>query len=68
MAVTLSCTETSGQTILPVIMLNYYICLNNNVCERNGNKICINWQICNTPFNYNERDLYVLKNIVSILL
>ena len=68
MAVTLSCTETSGKTILPVIMFNYYICLYNNVWERNGNNTCINKQICNNPFNYNERDLYVLKYIVSILL
>jgi len=23
-------------------MFNYYICLYNNVCERNGNIICLN--------------------------
>ena len=34
--------RTSGQTLLPVIMFNYYICLYNNVCERNGNNICLN--------------------------
>ena len=34
--------RTCGQTLLPVIMLNYYICLSYNVCERNGNKICLN--------------------------
>ena len=27
---------TCGQTLLSVIMFNYYICLYNNVCERNG--------------------------------
>ena len=34
--------RTCGQTLLPVIMFNYYICLYNNVCERNGNKISLN--------------------------
>ena len=30
-----------GQTLVPVIMFNYYICLYNNVCERNGNTLCL---------------------------
>ena len=35
--------RTCGQTLLTVIMFNYYICMYNNVCERNGNKICLNY-------------------------
>ena len=34
--------RTCGQTLLPVIMFNYYSCLYDNVCERNGNKTCLN--------------------------
>ena len=34
--------RTCDQTLLPVITFNYYICLYNSVCERNGNKICLN--------------------------
>ena len=33
---------TCGQTLLPVIMFYYYICLYDNVCERNGNQIYLN--------------------------
>ena len=35
--------RSGGQTLLPVIMFNYYICLYNNVCEWNGNKICLKY-------------------------
>ena len=35
-------TELVATELLPVIMLNYYICLYNNVRERNDNKICLN--------------------------
>ena len=37
--------RTCGQTLLPVIMFNYYICLYNNVYETNGNKICLNFKL-----------------------
>ena len=40
MAVSKLC-RTCGQTLLPVIMFNYYSCLYDNVCERNGNKTCL---------------------------
>ena len=32
----------STLSLLPVSMFNYYICWYSNVCERNGNKICLN--------------------------
>ena len=35
--------RTCGLTLLPVFMFNYYICVCTNVCERNGNKICLNY-------------------------
>jgi len=37
--------RTCGQILLPVSMFNYYICLHNNVCERNGNTICLNSRV-----------------------
>ena len=42
--------RTCDQTLLPVIMFNYHICLYNNVCERNGNTICLNQTHC--VFNF----------------
>jgi len=43
--------RTCGQTLLPVVMFNYYICLYNTVSERNGNTICLNYYKYSTNYN-----------------
>ena len=45
---------TCGQTLLPVIMFNYHICLYNNVCEWNGNKICLNYTARNDYADWHQ--------------
>ena len=59
--------RTCVQTHLPAIMFNYYMCLYNTVCERNGNNICLNYLYFFIRYKY--ENLSVSKmSLINIMM
>ena len=59
--------RTCGQNLLSAIMFNYYMCLYNTVCERNGNNICLNYLYIVIRYKY--ENLSVSKmSLINIMM